>query len=149
MSKSNLDMKEMFNQMASFYLNNDITEPFIREQYIRMKPVYLNLFIMGGYFDIAPEDNKALYKFCVIPIYIQDSEHNVAWYRLFEGNNTNEDVLRYFCLTNDINYDCFPQASNPELDSEWFRKWLDTPIEDFQSFGLSEKHAESLRRSLP
>lgn len=149
MSDSNPELRKMFEQMRSFYLSNNLTDAFIREQYRKMKSVYLNLFTIGDYFGISAENNKALYKFLAIPIYIQNPENSVVWHELFDENKTNEDVIRYFHLANDINYDCFPQASNPELDSEWFRKWLDTPIENFQSFGLSEKHAESLRRSLP
>lgn len=148
MSVTNLEMRKMFEDMGAFYMNNDLTNAFIRNQYIKMKPVYLNLFIMGVYFNILPDCNKALYKFVATPVYTQNPESSVAWYNLFVGDNNNEDVFRYFCLANDINYDSFLQASNPELDSDWFRKWLDTPIENFQSFGLSQEHAESLRSSL-
>lgn len=149
MSESNPELRKMFEQMHSFYLSNNLTDAFIREQYLKMKSVYLNLFTMGDYFGIQVENNKALYKFLAIPIYVRNPENSQAWHELFDGDKTNEDVLKYFCLANDRDYESFPQVTGRNYDEVWYREWLATPIENYQSFGLSAYHAMYLRINGP
>ena len=141
MSKSNLDLRKLFHDLYTFYMNNQPSAAFASDYYLRMKSAYLNLFIMGGYFDLRPEDNKALYKFSGIPLHLENPEITKSWHELFNGDKTNEDVLKFFSMANGIDCESFPQVDSPQLDPEWYQEWLATPIENFQFFGLSASHA--------
>lgn len=153
MSTFKKELMEVLYAFYSFYLSEEIANNFkpkeMREDYLKQRSIFLNLLRIGDHFGISKEDNIALYKFLPFPVYIKNPEVSPAWHELFVGDKTNEDVLRYFCLANKINYDSFPQADTKNYDKKWYSKWLATPIVDFESFGLSPDHAMTLSNGGP
>ena len=138
-------LRNILTELFSFYRVVDRfdanSNETIRKEYLVQRSVFLNLHQLGKYFKFRIERNVALYKFCIFPIYIKNTEVSTAWFDLLANGKTNEDVVKFFCLANDIVYGSFPQISDFRYDGEWYSKWLNTPIENFQSFGLSAEHA--------
>lgn len=146
-------LRNILHELHSFYLVADRfdskTTETLTKEYLVQRSIFLNLQLLGEYFKFRTERNVALYKFCIFPIYIKNPEVSTAWFELLTNGKTNEDVVKFFCLANDVTYGSFPQASEYRYDSEWYNNWLNTPIESFQSFGLSAEHAVYLSTGGP
>jgi hypothetical protein len=151
MSSFNHSVKQYLSAVCSFYLKEDLNIVNDKDQlyYKRVRSVFLNLCLLGECFLIPMEKNIALYKFVPFPIYIEKPAVSTNWFDLFADGKTNEDVVRYFCLANNIDYNSFHQVNNTVYDETWYHKWLTTPIENFESFGLSSRHAVCLSTGGP